>query len=125
MKWFERKKPESASQTTQEKAELKVTTSVKAPTVGSSIILRPLVTEKGAHLAATGQYLFEVNLHANKVQIKNAIRSMYGVMPTSVNIQKVRGKAVRFGRMYGRRKDWKKAIVTLPEGKKIEVYEGV
>ena len=50
---------------------------------------------------------------------------MYGITPVSVNIQNVRGKRVRFGRVRGKRKDWKKAIVTLPEGKTINVYDGV
>ena len=72
-----------------------------------------------------GQYLFEIEARANKIQVKQAIRLMYGITPTSVNIQNVGGKIVRFGRSTGVRKDWKKAIVTLPKGKKIEVYEGV
>jgi large subunit ribosomal protein L23 len=50
---------------------------------------------------------------------------MYGMIPVEVNMQVVEGKSKRFGRTTGKRKDWKKAIVTLPEGKKIEVYEGV
>ncbi len=98
---------------------------VKAGTVGSSVILRPMVTEKAAHMSAIGQYVFAVDPRANKIEIRNAIRSMYGITPSSVNVQKVGGKQVRYGKMYGVRKDWKKAIVTLPKGKKIEVYEGV
>lgn len=89
------------------------------------IVIRPLVTEKAAHLASVGQYAFLVHPDANRVQVRAAVKAMYGILPSSVNIQVVRGKAVRFGRYSGARKSWKKAIVTLPKGKTIDVYEGV
>ncbi len=89
------------------------------------VILHPLVTEKTAMLASTGVYTFVIKGDANKVQVKSAIKSLYGITPESVNIQNVRGKRVRFGRLRGKRKDWKKAIVALPQGKTIDVYEGV
>lgn len=98
---------------------------VKAGVVASSVILAPHVTEKSAHLASQSQYVFRVAVKANKIQIAQAIRAMYGVVPTSVNIQNFDGKKVRYGRTKGERKNWKKAIVSLPEGKTIEVYEGV
>lgn len=93
--------------------------------VDVSVIFRPMITEKAAHLSAVGQYVFEVSQKANKIQVRQAIRQMYGVTPVSVNIQNRDGKMVRRGRTSGTRKNWKKAIVTLPKGKKIEVYEGV
>ena len=89
------------------------------------VVIYPLVTEKTATLASTGVYTFVIKNDANKVQVKSAIKSLYGIAPASVNIQNVRGKCVRFGRLQGKRKDWKKAIVTLPKGKTIDVYEGV
>ncbi len=89
------------------------------------VILRPMVTEKAAHLASTGQYVFSVHPDANRIQIRSAVGAMYGVLPVSVNIQVVRGKVVRFGRSNGKRKNWKKAIVTLPKGKTIDIYAGV
>jgi large subunit ribosomal protein L23 len=91
----------------------------------SGIVVRPLVTEKTAVLASQNTYVFVVSNKANKVSIATAIKGMYGIRPTSVNIQNVRGKRVRFGKIKGRRKGWKKAIVTLPKGKTIDVYEGV
>ncbi|OGL96141.1 50S ribosomal protein L23 [Candidatus Uhrbacteria bacterium RIFOXYB12_FULL_58_10] len=91
----------------------------------SGTIVRPLVTEKAAIIAHVGQYSFLVAPNANRVAVRAAIKAMYGVIPTSVNIQRVRGKFVRFGRTVGQRSDWKKAIVTLPKGKTIDVYEGV
>ena len=90
-----------------------------------NVVLHPLVTEKTAILASQNQYVFVVALNANRVAVRSAIRQMYGVTPESVNIIKMSGKRVRFGRRRGKRKDWKKAIVTLPKGKTIDVYEGV
>lgn len=89
------------------------------------IIKKPLVTEKSAHLASLGQYVFVIDMNASRVSVSQAVKAMYGVMPVSVNIQRVRGKAVKFGKFSGQRKSWKKAIVTLPAGKSIDVYEGV
>lgn len=91
----------------------------------SGTILRPLVTEKAAVIAHVGQYSFLVAPDANRVAVRAAIKAMYGVIPASVNIQRVRGKFVRFGRAMGRRSNWKKAIVTLPKGRTIDIYEGV
>ena len=62
---------------------------------------------------------------ANKIEITKAIQSLYGVNPVKVNIIKVGGKAVNFGRVSGKRKNFKKAIVTLRKGERIEVFEGV
>jgi len=91
----------------------------------SGIVLRPLVTEKAAIVAHGGQYTFVVETGANRVQVKSAIKAMYGILPESVNIMRMRGKVVRFGRSNGQRASWKKAVVTLPKGKTIDVYEGV
>lgn len=89
------------------------------------VLVKPLVTEKTARLAARGQYGFVVARSANKTVVADAVEAVYGIRPVSVNICRMRGKEVRFGQKVGRRKDWKKAIVTLPEGKKISIYEGV
>jgi len=99
--------------------------SMNAAAIGAGVIVRPLVTEKAAHLAAIGQYVFAVNVNANRIDVRRAIRSMYGILPVSVNIQNIDGKLIQRGRIKGQRKNWKKAIVTLPKGKTIEVYEGV
>jgi len=89
------------------------------------VLVKPLVTEKGANFATANKYLFEVAHDTNKVEIKKAIEDVYGIKPTDVNVMNVLGKANGFFRIKGKRKDWKKAIVTLPEGKSINVYEGV
>lgn len=91
----------------------------------SNVIVRPLVTEKSAVLGAASTYVFVVTKQANRIAVRSAIKEMYGITPTRVNIQNVPGKWVRFGRSQGKRSDWKKALVTLPKGKTINVYEGV
>lgn len=91
----------------------------------SRIILRPIISEKSTNLADGGKYVFEVSRKTNKVEIKKAVMSIYGVEPASVNMVSLKGKRKSFGRIQGRRKDWKKAIVTLKPGETIEVYEGV
>jgi len=106
------------------KDETKKATGAKASNA-YKVLVKPLVTEKGAHFATEGKYLFEVSADTNKVEIKKAISDVYGVKPTDVNIMNVLGKAKRFGRIKGKRKDWKKAIVTLKKGETINVYEGV
>lgn len=89
------------------------------------IIVKPLITEKASVLAAENKYFFMVEKEANKIEVAKAINEIYGVKPTSVNVIRVEGKKTRHGRTQGKRKDWKKAIVTLPKGKTIQVYEGV
>lgn len=89
------------------------------------VIIHPYITEKTAVLADEGQYTFVVSMDSNKVQVKQAVKKMYGVDPKSVNTQIVRGKVVRFGREFGKRNNWKKAVVSLQEGDSIEIFEGV
>ncbi|KKR57379.1 MAG: 50S ribosomal protein L23 [Candidatus Uhrbacteria bacterium GW2011_GWE2_40_58] len=107
----------SKSKSSRSKKEMKI--------ISDAVIIRPLVTEKASFLASQSQYLFEVKLEANRIQVYKSIIALYGVKPVSVNIVNMKGKRVRFGRTNGRRKDWKKAIVTIPKGKTIDVYEGV
>ena len=89
------------------------------------VLVRPLVSEKGALQQSQNKYFFEVSCYTNKIEIKKAIESVYGVNVISVNIMNQRGKKVRFGRTQGRRKGWKKAIVTLKQGERITTVEGV
>ena len=89
------------------------------------ILVKPLITEKAANLGTENKYVFEVSENANKIQITSAVNEVYGIEPVSVNIISVKGKKVRYGRHFGQRKDTRKAIVTLPKGKTINIYEGV
>ncbi len=92
----------------------------------SKVIIRPLLTEKNAALKENdNRVVFEVAPDANKIEIKKAVEEAFQVSVKSVNVLNVRGKLKRLGRKVGRRRDWKKAIVTLKEGSTIEFFEGV
>jgi large subunit ribosomal protein L23 len=104
-----------------------------------SIIKRPLLTEKSQRLRETGgaaerpaegedysqKLVFEVVRDANKIEIRNAVQSLFKVTVTDVRTLIVRGKEKRIGRFNGRRPHWKKAIVTLKAGDTISFFEGV
>ena len=91
------------------------------------IIVRPLVTEATSiAFQERGEYVFEVHKDANKLEIKQAIEQLFGVKVTGVWTSQQRGKPRRVGKSIGRRADWKKAIVTLREGDRIEeIFEGL
>ena len=90
------------------------------------VIKRPLITEKGTLLKEEkNQYAFEVHPKANKIEIKQAIEKIFQVNVLKVRTENMPGKLKRVGRSIGRRPQWKKAIVTLKEGDRIEFFEGV
>ncbi|MFH1117563.1 MAG: 50S ribosomal protein L23 [Pseudomonadota bacterium] len=90
------------------------------------IIRRPVITEKGSDLKdENNQLVFEVDVKANKPEIKKAVEKIFKVTVTAVRTQNRVGKRKRLGRFAGRRKDWKKAIVTLKEGDRVDFFEGV
>lgn len=89
------------------------------------VLIKPLITEKASSLGVLNKYVFAINPRMNKIEVKKAIRTIYGVDPVKVNILNFSGKKVKYGRISGQTKSWKKAVVTLKEGDKIEVYEGV
>ncbi len=89
------------------------------------VIVRPLVTEKSMGGIANGEYTFAVDLHANKVQIRKAVEAIWNVKVERVNTMRMHGKWRRMGRAAGRRPDWKKAIVKLVEGQRIEFFDGL
>ena len=89
------------------------------------VLVRPLRSEKSVGLSEKNQYVFEVAPNANKLQVKEAVLKVYGIRPIRVNIMRLQGKVVRYGRSIGREKMTKKAIVTLEAGRTISIYEGV
>jgi large subunit ribosomal protein L23 len=89
------------------------------------VIRRPLVTEKGTSLQTIGKFAFEVAGGANKVQIKQAVEKGFKVTVTAVNVMTVRGREKRVGRKQVVASPWKKAVVTLKAGDKIQIFEGV
>ncbi len=89
------------------------------------LIVRPLLTEKSTALRETqNQYCFEVMLHANRNEVKKAVEATLNVKVEKVRILNVSGKEKRLNRFVGRRPDWKKAIVTLKKGEKLQLFEG-
>ena len=104
-----------------------------------TVIKRPLLTEKSTILRETGgtnrvfeegedyaqKIVFEVARDANKIEIRNAVQSLFNVKVTDVHTMVARGKLKRLGRFMGRRPAVKKAIVTLGAGDNIEFFEGV
>lgn len=90
------------------------------------IIRRPLYTEKSTRQQdELNQYVFEVDLGANKREIAEAVETLFDVEVTKVRTQNRLGKIRRMGMFVGRQKDWKKAIVTLAEDDVIDLYEGI
>ncbi len=90
-----------------------------------AVLKRPLVTEKSTVLSGQGKYVFEVDIRANKSQVREAVELAFNVRVTNVNTMVVKGKPRRFGRREKLRPDWKKAVVTLASGDTIELFEGV
>jgi large subunit ribosomal protein L23 len=91
-------------------------------------VLRPVVSEKSTMLSDQGKYVFEVAPNANKIQIKRAVEEAFAdkkIQVASVNILRVQGKMRRLGRHSGMTRSWKKAIVTLRPGQRLELFEGV
>jgi large subunit ribosomal protein L23 len=93
-----------------------------------AVIVRPLVTEKSTSLSGVNKYIFEVDMRANKPQVRDAVEKAFNVTVTGVNIMVMKGKP-RGNRRTGRKttygSDWKKAVVTLAAEDKIELFEGV
>jgi len=89
------------------------------------VLRRPIITEKTSALATQGCYTFEVDGRASKMQIKEAVEKAFGVRVVSVNVCNMPGKPRRWGRHVSRSPVWKKAMVTLAEGQRLEFFEGV
>jgi large subunit ribosomal protein L23 len=90
-----------------------------------AVLLRPIITEKSTNLTGGGKYVFEVDLRANKNQVREAVELAFNVRVSAVNTMTVRGKNRRFGRRVTQRPDWKNAVVTLVPGDSIQLFEGV
>jgi len=89
------------------------------------IIINPVVSEKATSYESRGVYTFFVARNATKTQVKQAVKELFDIFPRQVRLINVQGKTVRFGRTRGRRKDRKKAIITLPKGATINIHEAV
>jgi large subunit ribosomal protein L23 len=90
------------------------------------ILKRPVITEKSTiQKEVNNQLTFEVDRRANKVEIRRAVEQIFSVRVMDVRTMQMKGKAKRFGRTLGMRRNWKKAIVTLGQGEHVEFFEGV
>jgi len=89
------------------------------------VIRKPVITEKATMASENGAVVFEVAIEANKPQIKEAVEALFGVKVKAVNTTITKGKSKRFRGQMGRRKDVKKAYVTLEEGNTIDVTTGL
>lgn len=89
------------------------------------ILIRPLITEKTTAMMQDNKYTFIVQLKANKVEIRQAVEQIFKVKVLDVNTIRVLGKMKRMGKTQGRRPDYKKAIVKLAPGQRIEFFEGL
>lgn len=89
------------------------------------VIRKPIITEKATMASEHGAVVFEVAIESNKPQIKEAVESLFGVKVKSVNTVITKGKSKRFRGQMGKRKDVKKAYVTLEEGNTIDVTTGL
>jgi large subunit ribosomal protein L23 len=90
------------------------------------IIRRALITEKSTIAKdESNKYIFEVERRANKIEIAKALEKLFKVKVLDVHVMNVTGKKKRVGRILGEKRSWKKAVVTLAPGSRIEIHEGV
>ena len=117
-KKVDKKKAKTASKT-------KKIVKEKIPVHHFEIIRKPHISEKAFNLESEGKYVFVISPSANKVEVKKAIQNLYGVVVKSVNIVKVPSKPKRFKGVLGIKSGYKKAVVTLAKGSKIDVMKEV
>ncbi len=89
-----------------------------------SVIVRPVISEKSYALLAANKYTFRIHERANKTQVRQAIEEIFGVRVMGVRTQNVKPKPKRRGISTGKRRQWKKAVVTLHPDDSIELFEG-
>ncbi len=88
------------------------------------VIVRPVVSEKSYALMAEGKYTFRIDDRAHKTQVRHAVEEIFGVHVRSVHTSRVRAKPKRRGLSVGTSRSWKKAVVQLAPGERIELFEG-
>jgi len=116
-----RKKPEPPKKATEEIKKEKTGALSKASNFVSGILIKPHIAEKSTFLNEKGIYVFEIGRGTNKVMVKRAIKEKYGVLPRKVNIVNIPSKNISFRGKKGTKRGFKKAIVCLKKGDKIEL----
>ena len=86
------------------------------------VLKQPIVTERTTDLKEKRQVVFKVDVQANKREIKRAVEALFDTQVQRVNTARVAGKPKRMGRYVGRRANWKKAVVTIKEGAKVDLF---
>ena len=119
----DKKSAAKPASTSKANAPAKVKASKVISATTAETLLAPLVTEKSAHLADVGVYAFKVPVSASRVAVRQAFKDLYKVTPVKVNVIRVHGKEHRFGQVFSRRADWKKALVTVAKGARIDIFE--
>ena len=89
------------------------------------VLVKPIISEKATVAESLGVYTFKVSCDASKIEIAKAVMQIYGVTPKKIRVINMEGKKMRYGRKFGRRSDWKKALISLPKGQSISIHEGV
>jgi len=89
----------------------------------NDILIRPIISEKTTGMMELNKYVFEVSMKSNKLMVRRAVKELFGVQPEKINIMRVRGKKKRIRYQVGTTSAWKKAIVTLKDGDKIDIFE--
>lgn len=89
------------------------------------VLKQPVISEKSFAMAEGSKYVFMVNPSATKTEVAQAVEKAFKVHVVSVNTIIVKGKVKRFGKIFGKRKDYKKAIVTIKSGETIEDFKGI
>lgn len=89
------------------------------------VLKQPIISEKAFSMNENGKYVFLVNPKATKAEITKAVEKAFSVHVVSVNVIVVKGKIKRFGKIFGKRSDYKKAIVTVKSGESIEDFKGI
>ena len=105
------------------KKEIKKSTEL--PTKFYDLIKKPIITEKGTLLSNNSQIIFSVPMDTNKTIVKKAVEKLFGVNVKKINIVISKGKTKRFKGKKGKRKDEKKAIISLEKGQKIDITTGI
>jgi len=105
------------------KKEIKKSTEL--PTKFYDLIKKPIITEKGTLLSNNSQIIFSVPMDTNKTIVKKAVEKLFGVNVKKINIVISKGKTKRFKGRKGKRKDEKKAIISLEKGQKIDITTGI
>lgn len=89
------------------------------------VLKQPVISEKSFASTEQGKYVFLVDIAATKVEIAQAVEKAFKVNVVDVNTVIVKGKKKRFGKVFGRRSDYKKAVVTIKKGESIEDFKGI